>query len=88
MAENYGRKPDYRLGVLAKGTEHRGQVGAAWKQTDGTIRIKLNAFVVLSAIDDLVLTLFINDDKPFQKKSRAQPFVGEPTPRDDEGPPF
>ncbi len=58
-----GRRPDYILSALCKRTELRGRVGAAWVNEDGTLSIKLNAFVVLSANDDLVITLFENDDK-------------------------
>ena len=69
MAENFvGRQPDYKLSALCKGNEHKGNVGVAWKNANGTIAIKLNAFVVLDANQDLVLTLFLNEGDKWPKK--------------------
>lgn len=55
-----GRQPDFNLSALDKDTGKKGKVGAAWKNADGTISISLNNFVVLSAQQPLVLTLFPN----------------------------
>lgn len=54
-------KPDYTLSVLQRDTEHKGVVGAAWKNADGSISIKLSPFVVLSEVDNLMIRLFVND---------------------------
>lgn len=56
-----GRRPDYHVSAMS-GSDHKGRVGAAWRKADGSISLKLNAFVVLAAVNDLVITLFPNDD--------------------------
>jgi hypothetical protein len=50
------RRPDYNLAALDRGNEEKGKVGAAWKNVDGSISIRLEPFVVLRA--GVVLTLF------------------------------
>lgn len=55
----YGRSPDYNLGALDRESGLKGKVGAAWKNEDGTINIKLNPFVALRS--GLSLTLFPAD---------------------------
>lgn len=60
MSEGTGRKPDYNVGAVDKvsGFKHS-RVGAAWKQGDGQISIKLNPFVVFDCTRmDIVLPLF------------------------------
>lgn len=52
------RKPDYKLKVLNKKTEERGEIGAGWLNQDGSVSIKLNLFINLKANKDLVITLF------------------------------
>ena len=52
------RKPDYRLKVLNKDTEERGEIGAGWKNDDGSISIVLNPCINLQASKNIVLTLF------------------------------
>ena len=52
------RSPDYKVGCLNKVTNEKGNIGAAWINTDGTINIVLNNLVVLPASKDLVITLF------------------------------
>ena len=65
------RRPDYELSALNKDTNEKNKVGAAWVNENGTISIKLNAFIKLEASTALVLTLFPpkqqtpNDDTPF-----------------------
>lgn len=66
-----GRMPDWELRYLNKDTDEKGQVGAAWTNDDGSIRIKLNPRVVLEAGPDCVLTLFVWQDNP-NKKLKAQ----------------
>lgn len=53
-----GKKPDYNLSAMDGDNICKGKVGVGWKNDDGSIAISLNAFVVLSAIDDLKLRLF------------------------------
>lgn len=43
---------------MVKSTEEKGRVGVAWRGQNGSIRIKLDSFVVLHGGGDLVLTLF------------------------------
>jgi len=52
--------PTHRLCVLDRATGQRGQVGAAWLQADGSVRIKLEYCVVLDSrlLDDCLITLF------------------------------
>ncbi len=67
-----GRPPDFNVSALVKSTDHKGRVGAGWVNADGTITVKLNPFVVLSAAQDTLITLF-PADKPFKKKSAPPP---------------
>jgi hypothetical protein len=43
-----GRKPDYKLKIKDEKTERWMEVGAAWKNTDGSISVRLNMCVVLN----------------------------------------
>lgn len=74
---NGPRRPDYLVSALVKNGEHKGSVGAAWKEKDGQISIKLNPFVVLESMDGLAIRLFPNT------RDRA-PQYAEPV--DDEAP--
>ena len=67
-----GRKPDYQVSALNKGTENKGNVGAAWKNDNGTISIVLNKFVVLNQADDLLITLFPPEFTSQQLKKKYQ----------------
>jgi hypothetical protein len=75
-----GRMPDYRLSALNKSTNEKNNVGAAWKNDNGTISIRVDYCVVIHSSKDLVLTLFPAD----YKKSDRQHSSGDA----DEGPPF
>lgn len=66
MANEIGRKPDYRLKVMHKGTSLKGDVGCAWRNEDGSLSISLDPFVQLVQDGNLVLTLFEN--KPYVHK--------------------
>lgn len=63
---NSPRLPDYRVGALIKGeTKEQSrmnyEVGGAWTNDDGSIRVRLNPCVVLDGnLDGLVITLFPN----------------------------
>lgn len=53
------RRPDYNLSAMDKKTGCKGPIGAAWKNEDGTITLKLNPFVVLeTARMELVVMLY------------------------------
>jgi hypothetical protein len=60
------RKPDYDLAAMNKRTGERNyRCGAAWKNDDGTISIKLDPFIVLDANNPgIVVTLFERKEKP------------------------
>ena len=68
-----GRKPDYHLGAMNKATgEKNNRAGAAWNNNDGSISVVLNPFVQLTASQDLVLTLFLNDYKTAPVPTKRQ----------------
>lgn len=79
------RKPDYRLKFLNKDTDEKGELGAAWKNEDGSISIVLNAKVTISQNEMEVLTLFTQGNKP--EKAIAQPHY-DPAFEDHRDPPF
>ena len=87
MPEFVAKKPDFNLAAIDKITERKGQVGVAWSQPDGTIRIKLNSFVVLDSVSqDLVLTLFPaqqdGNAKYKQRTNEIRKGVARPEPDD------
>lgn len=53
-----GGQPDWDFRFLDKSTDEKGQVGVAWTNADGSIRIKLNTRVVLEGGPSCILTLF------------------------------
>lgn len=72
-----GQLPDYRLVALDKSTEATHQVGAAWKQPEGRISIKLDAFTVLSGSPNLIITLFPANDRD-RKRVTEEEATGDP----------
>ena len=69
------RKPDYRLKVLNKITEQKGEVGAGWANEDGSISIVLNPCITILGNDSLVLTLFpCNTERSKESEETAHPF--------------
>lgn len=82
------RPPDYNLAVLDKKTEAKANCGVAWNQPDGSIRIKLNGFVVLDTSRmDLVITLF-KTDRPWKgRKDTAMVKAATEAAYDDQQPP-
>lgn len=58
MAQERGRWPDYRVHAMNKATDEKSKVGAGWSNQDGSIAIRLDPFVVLTAGRDLVITMF------------------------------
>lgn len=82
-------KPDYTVSAMVKSTEEKGPVGVAWRGQSGSIRIKLNSFVVLHGGNDLVLTLF--DVKETERKFGGGRGQAGPPPEKlppDEPPPY
>lgn len=64
MPKGTGRKPDYILSGLLKGTNIANRnLGAAWINDDGSIYLMINPFVVLQSSTDHVLTLFKREEK-------------------------
>jgi hypothetical protein len=53
-----GRKPDYKLSVIIKGTKSTRKCGVAWRNTNGSIAIALDPCTVLSWKDSIHITLF------------------------------
>lgn len=61
MARSGGKKPDGILKALNRGNEEASKVGAAWNNSDGSISVVLDPFVVLKGRghgEDVVLTIF------------------------------
>jgi hypothetical protein len=54
------RKPEYRLAAMDKVTDEKNNIGGAWLNEDGSIRVVLDAFIGLTSSKALVLTLFPN----------------------------
>lgn len=54
-------KPDYRLHALNKESQEKNRIGAGWINDDGSISIRLDAFVKLEAGPNLVLTMFLEN---------------------------
>lgn len=84
------RKPDYVLKVLNKDNEGRCNVGAGWKNEDGSVSIQLNPCVVLQYDPQIVLTLFPKWDedreKEIKKKEKVRTKKTEIKPyQDDDG---
>lgn len=64
------RKPDYRIKVLNKRTDAKGEVGAGWVNPDGSMTIVLNPCVTLSGNNaHILITAFKNDYDPEKAKS-------------------
>jgi hypothetical protein len=80
-----GPKPDYDIGALNRATgEKNNYVGAAWRRDDGTISIKLNAFVVLRGSEDLFVTLFPRDNHQERTPARrTAPAAARKVPDDE-----
>ena len=82
MATDYtlGRQPDFNVLAMDKNNDKvlKGTIGVAWKNQDGSIRMKINPFVVLDTrLHDLVLTLFPVTTNWKSKKKDPDPPVGD-----------
>ena len=78
------RKPDFNLSAMSDNNVCKGRVGAGWLNPDGSINIKLNPFVVLTAMDALKLRLFPVDGYEERQKSKEK--TSEPTPASNDYP--
>lgn len=78
------RQPDYHFAAMDKDRDDKamsGRIGVAWKQPDGSIRIKMNPFVVLDAAkNNLVLTLFPADFHEQRETGGKKNKTSEPIP--------
>jgi hypothetical protein len=74
-----GQLPDYRLSALNKSTDETRNIGAGWKQPNGRISIKLDAFTVLQSSPDLIITLFPANERD-QKRMTDNPITGREEP--------
>lgn len=74
------KPPDWTVSAMDKeNAQIKGNIGVAWNQPDGTIRIKLNPFVMLDTTKhQLVITLFRKDtfNAPPSKKSKGSVNAG------------
>lgn len=52
------RAPDYYVKAMSKTRNEKSQVGAAWKNPNGSISVKIDPFVILQGGADLLVTLF------------------------------
>lgn len=77
-----GVRPQWRLAALDKETEDTSHVGVAWNKDNGSISIKLNAFVHLIGNKNLVLTLFPSDDERSVTSPKRQAGGGPGDPDD------
>lgn len=59
MSENPPRAPDFNLVLINKTTgERNNRAGAAWKNPDGTIALRLSPFMLIPSHAGLVMMLF------------------------------
>jgi hypothetical protein len=59
-----GRRPDLTLKAFNTLTNERsGSLGAAWRNDNGSISLKLDRFVVLTSEENWVLTLWPNEQR-------------------------
>lgn len=55
----YGRKPDYWIKAMDKGTNEKRKIGAAWmNEDDHSISLTIDPFTTLRSSPNLVITLF------------------------------
>jgi hypothetical protein len=73
------RTPHYHFHAMDKERDEKSRVGAAWKNDDGSITIKLDNFVHLIGNRDLVLRLFPNDKQRFVARA-ADGYKAPPPP--------
>lgn len=60
-SDKRGRAPDYIIKAMSRDGQLKQRVGAAWLNAEGSISLKLDAFVVLNGQNDPIITLFKKD---------------------------
>lgn len=55
------RTPDFRVAAMNKKTDEKANIGAAWKNEDGSISVTLDSFVKIEGSKDILITLFPKD---------------------------
>lgn len=69
------RRPDYSLAAMNKETgERNNKIGAAWKNSDGSLTIRIDPFVVLQGSSVLTLRLFPINADPHDDPTEEIPF--------------
>lgn len=61
---NTGKKPDFNVSAMDTTTEpatKNNRIGAAWTNDDGSIRVKIDPFVVIHGGPNMYVTLWPND---------------------------
>ena len=73
MATTENRQPDFKLTVFDKATSKRGEVGAAWKDSDtrDSITIVLNPGCSLVYSADFIYNLWPNETKTVAKRGNV-----------------
>lgn len=80
MSTKQPRRPDFRVTALDRKTEHKGEIGVAWLEADGSISVRLNFLTVIDMrTQDLIIKMWPNDKKRFND--------GYPDPKLNEVPP-
>lgn len=77
------RKPDYWVKAMNKATNEKRKIGAAWANPDKSISIDVDAFTVLHAHPDLVITLFPIDRSPVNADAENYPRHQPAAPEDE-----
>ena len=71
-----GKKPDYVVGMLDKKTGNKANIGAAWKNLDGSIGIRFNAFVRFPEDStDISLSCFPSDNRSDVRQPAVKQFT-------------
>lgn len=52
------RAPDYNVRAMSKSRGEKSLVGAAWRNPNGSISVKIDPFVILQGGSDLLITIF------------------------------
>lgn len=73
MAEFQARPPDYKVWAVNASTEEKGTIGVAWKQDDGSITVKINAFVNLAGVTKITLYPEDKNKVPFSRAKKNRP---------------
>jgi hypothetical protein len=75
-----GNQPDFNAHAMFADGTNKGRIGAAWKNEDGTVSVKLDPWVSLDASRGISIRLFINEQKSGVGGTRRR----EPEPKFEE----